>query len=387
MTESRIPIPSKVPQIPNRNPNRPSPSSLPMRKRQADPPSLRHDPRTKDISSSDNDRKRRGIVMPEKDEEVEGGQCFDGLDDGLFDNSKLEQSRHERSDSRYNTSQHTDSAIDLSLENPGLDVSSDIPQEQRPLLPKPLSLKPKLFIDTNLPRSRGKFTSKIPSLIVSKRPLPFLPYSDSEYSDDDNGSGLGQSKKRRENDDPRKYRHNVDSYLRSSSESTIKPIKASPEPVLIKSEDDSTKGPYVIDEHKGTPDKFEPNVIQYQSPKPALRELSCNTTDLWFEVDFRPMTCTRTTTHQLECKSRVSRSRKPYGQWLVDIKVEFIHEEKTIAFIKGRFLQRSLIKSNFQEALRSLDKTVSGIPLDIFDRYGRLKRELKDHEVRKGTGI
>ncbi|PVH81813.1 hypothetical protein DL98DRAFT_415916, partial [Cadophora sp. DSE1049] len=74
-------------------------------------------------------------------------------------------------------------------------------------------------------------------------------------------------------------------------------------------------------------------------------------------------------------------------QWLVEFKVEFVYKKRPIAFIKGTFLQRSLIKSNFQEAIKTVDQTVSEIPTDIFDRYGRLKRQFKDHEVIKGTGI
>lgn len=73
MTGSRIPTPSKIPQIPKKNPVRQAPSTLPVRKRQADPLSLRHDPRAADVSSKDNDRKRRGrVTFEDWESEVEG---------------------------------------------------------------------------------------------------------------------------------------------------------------------------------------------------------------------------------------------------------------------------------------------------------------------------
>ncbi|KAH7408014.1 hypothetical protein BKA64DRAFT_743577 [Cadophora sp. MPI-SDFR-AT-0126] len=299
MTGSRIPIPSKIPQVPKRNLNRPVPSNLQLPKRQADALSLRRDPRTKDVSSIDNDRKRRGRVMFEEDkvqEREEVGEQCDSFD------------------IRYNPNRQFNSAIDLSSDPVGHDQHGnlDVPYEHRSMIPRPLSLKAKSTID--IPTARGKVILKSPPKSVPEDPDSSLPYSDSEYSDDDDAAVKSC-------EEQRTYNHDVN---------------------------------------------FE-------------------TKTRWMEVHSRTLTYTKTSIHQLECKSRVSRSNRPYGRWFVDFKVDVLHEKSTIAFIKGKYIQRSLIKSTFQQVMKTVDDIE--IPSDLFDRYGRLKRQFKDHQVIKGTGI
>lgn len=89
MTGSHIPTPNKIPQIPKRNPARQAPSSLPFRKRQADPLSLRHDPRTTDISSKDNDRKRSGRVTFGEDKDLGIGGEIERQDNGSVQDEPL----------------------------------------------------------------------------------------------------------------------------------------------------------------------------------------------------------------------------------------------------------------------------------------------------------
>ena len=109
-----------------------------------------------------------------------------------------------------------------------MDKPLDLPDDHKSLLPKPLSLKSKLSIDTVVAEREGKAIPNTPSEPAAAPPKAFLPYSDSEYSDDDDHDalGLGELKRRRENDDPRKYSHDVDSYLSGSSDSTVKPAKS-----------------------------------------------------------------------------------------------------------------------------------------------------------------
>ena len=109
-----------------------------------------------------------------------------------------------------------------------MDKPFDVPDDHKSLLPKPLSLKSKLTIDTVVAETKGKAIPNTPSEPATAPPKAFLPYSDSEYSDDDENiaMGLGELKRRRENDDPRKYSHDVDSYLSGFSDSTVKPVKS-----------------------------------------------------------------------------------------------------------------------------------------------------------------
>ena len=108
---------------------------------------------------------------------------------------------------------------------------------------------------------------------------------------------------------------------------------------------------------------------------------------MWLNVDTQPLIYTKAFKNQLQSKSSVSRSKKPHGQWLVDFKVGYLHEKKPIAFMKGFFLQRNKIRSNFQQAIKAVNESVSDILADLFDRYGRLKWQYKDHKMLKGTGV
>lgn len=55
--------------------------------------------------------------------------------------------------------------------------------------------------------------------------------------------------------------------------------------------------------------------------------------------------------------------------------------------MKGSLIRRNKIRANFQEAIKAVGNTVSEIPADLFERYGRLKWQFKDHRIIKGTGV
>lgn len=120
-----------------------------------------------------------------------------------------------------------------------MDKAFEVPDDHKSLLPKPLSLQSKPSIDTVVAETKGKAIPNTPSEPAPAPPKAFLPYSDSEYSNDDEdiAVGLGELKRRRENDDPRKYNHHVDSYLRGYSESTVKPAKSEGQSVTSIPED------------------------------------------------------------------------------------------------------------------------------------------------------
>ncbi|KAH7356378.1 hypothetical protein BKA65DRAFT_547783 [Rhexocercosporidium sp. MPI-PUGE-AT-0058] len=326
----RLSTPSKIPRIPKRHPSRPNLTRLPLRKRQPDRQSLRHDVRSDEVKSKDNDRKRRGRIYLEdlescslnnKEEPEAGGNIgrIQGLDNGYESKVSLVDSDGDStanvpfeapgptdSSDLYDPGQQADSAVDLSVSTPGLDGSFDLSNIRRSLLPKPRSLRPKLSISTTqknigrtIPRLSSTDATEPPSngrdkIIPSLNPAArsFIPYSASEYSDDNIGEDEGPkkttTKTKRTNDDPRKYNHNIDWYL-DTEEFDVKPGKSTKSPglkdLIVSSpgidemetlnKDSSTNSLDNINGYEITFNKSNEDVVKSASPKEQVTDSIC----------------------------------------------------------------------------------------------------------------
>jgi GNAT superfamily N-acetyltransferase len=92
----------------------------------------------------------------------------------------------------------------------------------------------------------------------------------------------------------------------------------------------------------------------------------------------------------------VSKDNLEYGsfrKWLIPISASaIIHTDeskppvqvgKALAFI----IRRSVIQHIFHEAMEPPHQGTMDLALDLFDRYGRLKDEIREHPLRKGSGV
>jgi hypothetical protein len=66
--------------------------------------------------------------------------------------------------------------------------------------------------------------------------------------------------------------------------------------------------------------------------------------------------------------------------------VNITFEGNHIASGVGRFVRRDWIRANFWRDMEEPCRGLSNIAFEIFDRYGRLNRDLKTHSIRKGIG-
>lgn len=76
-----------------------------------------------------------------------------------------------------------------------------------------------------------------------------------------------------------------------------------------------------------------------------------------------------------------------WARWMKTIHVTCSHEGKEIGRGLGRYVIRDRIRANFWREMEEPCEELSKIAFELFDRYGRLKREFKDHPIRKGTGV
>jgi hypothetical protein len=72
-------------------------------------------------------------------------------------------------------------------------------------------------------------------------------------------------------------------------------------------------------------------------------------------------------------------------QWLRTVRVKCIQEGNLVGRAMGRLIDRDLIKGHFWEYMQNTSPVVGSIVFEVFDRYGCLMKELKDHTIRKGT--
>lgn len=73
--------------------------------------------------------------------------------------------------------------------------------------------------------------------------------------------------------------------------------------------------------------------------------------------------------------------------WMDTIHVHCSSDGKEIGNAFGRFVHRDRIRPHFWRHMEEPCQELSSIAFELFDRYGRLNRELINHTVRKGTGF
>jgi GNAT superfamily N-acetyltransferase len=76
-----------------------------------------------------------------------------------------------------------------------------------------------------------------------------------------------------------------------------------------------------------------------------------------------------------------------FTRWMQTIRVHCSYEGKEIGRGFGRYVQRERIRDSFWRDMEEPCQELSSIAFELFDRYGRLRTELKDHPIQKGTGV
>lgn len=61
--------------------------------------------------------------------------------------------------------------------------------------------------------------------------------------------------------------------------------------------------------------------------------------------------------------------------------------ERKVGHCNGKLIRRDRIRANFYHEMEEPSRETSLVAFDLFDRYGRLRGEFKDHEIRKGSGV
>lgn len=77
---------------------------------------------------------------------------------------------------------------------------------------------------------------------------------------------------------------------------------------------------------------------------------------------------------------------KEFEKWLETIQVSCTVKGKEIGSAMGRLIHRERIKPIFWESMEEPNHYMSNLAFKMFDRYGRLKKSLKEHPVQRGTG-
>jgi GNAT superfamily N-acetyltransferase len=75
-----------------------------------------------------------------------------------------------------------------------------------------------------------------------------------------------------------------------------------------------------------------------------------------------------------------------FDDWMETILVRCIYDGREIGRGLGRYVQRDQIRDCFWDKMNTPSEGLSSVAFELFDRYGRLKREFRDHEIRRGTG-
>lgn len=73
--------------------------------------------------------------------------------------------------------------------------------------------------------------------------------------------------------------------------------------------------------------------------------------------------------------------------WIQGVCVQCSYKGQVIGQGSGWYVQRDRMRNSFWEDMDEPSQGLSATAFDLFDRYGRLRKELKDHPVRKGTGV
>ena len=75
-----------------------------------------------------------------------------------------------------------------------------------------------------------------------------------------------------------------------------------------------------------------------------------------------------------------------FKRWLQTLHITCTHNGKVVGWANGQHINRSWIRPFFYRDMEEPTQDMSCLAYDVFDRYGCLKKEFKEHPVRKGTG-
>ncbi|KAK6532458.1 hypothetical protein TWF281_006646 [Arthrobotrys megalospora] len=89
---------------------------------------------------------------------------------------------------------------------------------------------------------------------------------------------------------------------------------------------------------------------------------------------------------KLSFKAFLCDEEEEFQDWMSTIHVEASFDGKVIGSGLGRYVKKGRIQSNFRRDMEEPSQDLSDIAFNLFDRYGRLKSDLKNHAIRKGTG-
>ncbi|KAE9364854.1 hypothetical protein N431DRAFT_111710 [Stipitochalara longipes BDJ] len=101
------------------------------------------------------------------------------------------------------------------------------------------------------------------------------------------------------------------------------------------------------------------------------------------EVEMREESLDET---RLTFKIFLAEDDEEFISWMSTIYVQCSHNGKDIGRGYGRYIQRDRIRPTFWRDMEEPSEELSKVAFGLFDRYGRLKKEFKDHPIRKGTG-
>ncbi|CAM1504899.1 Fc.00g024900.m01.CDS01 [Cosmosporella sp. VM-42] len=99
---------------------------------------------------------------------------------------------------------------------------------------------------------------------------------------------------------------------------------------------------------------------------------------------------------EVTSKVGVSKDNVEYGsfrKWLTPISAQAtIHPDESeppveVGKALGFIIRRVVIQSAFHETMETPHQGTMDLALDLFDRYGRLKEEIHQHALRKGSGV
>ena len=76
-----------------------------------------------------------------------------------------------------------------------------------------------------------------------------------------------------------------------------------------------------------------------------------------------------------------------FTSWMQTIHVHCSYEGNEIGRGFGRYVKRDRIRATFWRDMEEPCQDLSQIAFELFDRHGRLRKEFKDHPIRKGTGV
>ncbi len=60
---------------------------------------------------------------------------------------------------------------------------------------------------------------------------------------------------------------------------------------------------------------------------------------------------------------------------------------KQIGYCEAKLIRRSQIRATFYDDMDEPSRDTSLVAFELFDRYGRLRTEIKEHPIRKGSGM